>query len=137
MYKTAAGKYIVLLAGATCFGVPQPDSGSWSGNFPVGPATQRWGGTGIFAYVADKPLGPYAFHGNVNNAVGGLHNSSGEHSRWQTTVLALGCVVTRRRRAAGCSVCMGNPCPAGKCVVPVQLNSIVRDRECSNARLGL
>ena len=31
MYKTAAGKYIVLLAGATCFGVPQPDSGSWSG----------------------------------------------------------------------------------------------------------
>jgi len=22
---------------------------------------------------------------------------------------------------------MGNPCPAGKCVVPVQLNSIVRD----------
>ena len=88
MYKTAAGKYVVLLAGATCFGVPQPDSGSWSGNFPVGPATQRWGGTGIFAYVADKPLGPYTLHGNINNAVGGLHNSSGEHSRWQTTVLA-------------------------------------------------
>ena len=86
MYKTAAGKYVVLLAGATCFGVPQPDSGSWSGNFPVGPATQRWGGTGIFAYVADKPLGPYTLHGNVNNAAGGLHNSSGEHSRWQTTV---------------------------------------------------
>ena len=88
MYKTAAGKYVVLLAGATCFGVPQPDSGSWSGNFPVGPATQRWGGTGIFAYVADKPLGPYTLHGNINNAAGGLHNSSGEHGRWQTTVLA-------------------------------------------------
>ena len=92
MYKTAAGKYVVLLAGATCFGVPQPDSGSWSGNFPVGPATQRWGGTGIFAYVADKPLGPYAFHGNINNAAGGLHNSSGEHGL--ANDFSLGCVVT-------------------------------------------
>ena len=53
--------------------------------------------------MADKPLGPYTFHGDINNAVGGLHNTS------------------------GCTVCMGNPCPAGKCVVPVQLNSIVRD----------
>ena len=26
-----------------------------------------------------------------------------------------------------CGVCMGNPCPAGKCVLPIQLNSIVRD----------
>ena len=103
MYKTAAGKYVILLAGATCFGVPQPNGGSWSGNFPVGPADGRWGGTGIFTYVADQPLGPYTFHGNINNAVGGLQNAS------------------------GCSVCMGNPCPAGKCVVPVQLNSIVRD----------
>ena len=137
MYKTAAGKYVVLLVGATCFGVPQPDSGSWSGNFPVGPATQRWGGTGIFAYVADKPLGPYTLHGNINNAAGGLHNSSGEHSRWQTTVSRWVALSHDGAVLAGCSVCMGNPCPAGKCVVPVQLNSIVRDRECSNGRHGL
>ena len=26
-----------------------------------------------------------------------------------------------------CGACMGNPCPAGKCVLPIQLNSIVRD----------
>ena len=35
------GKYVVLLAGATCFGVPQPNGGKWSGNFPVGPADDR------------------------------------------------------------------------------------------------
>ena len=103
MYKTAAGKYVVLLAGATCFGVPQPDSGKWGTNgLPVGPANQRWGGTGVFVYVADKPLGPYAYHGDINNAHGGLN-------------------------ATSCTVCMGNPCPLGKCVLPIQLNSIVRD----------
>ena len=31
---------------------------------------RRWGGTGIFAYVADAPLGPYALHGDINNAAG-------------------------------------------------------------------
>ena len=71
MYKTGAaqgGKYVVLRAGATCFGVPQPDSGQWGpqGNLPVGPATKPWGGTGVFVYVADSPLGPYTYHGNVN-----------------------------------------------------------------------
>lgn len=67
MYKTAAGKYVVLLAGATCFGVPQPDGGQWSGHLPVGPATKRWGGTGVFVYVADAPLGPYTYSGDINN----------------------------------------------------------------------
>ena len=105
MFKTPAGKYVVLLAGATCFGVPQPDSGKWQpgGNFPDGPANGRWGGTGVFVYVADQPLGPYTYHGDINNAHGGLSNST------------------------GCTVCMGNPCPYGKRVVPIQLNSIVRD----------
>lgn len=70
MYKTAAGKYVVLLAGATCFGVPQPDGGQWGpqGNLPVGPATKPWGGTGVFVYVADSPLGPYTYHGDINTA---------------------------------------------------------------------
>ena len=111
MYKTAAGKYVVLLAGATCFGVPQPDGGGWSGHNPVGPANGRWGGTGIFVYLADKPLGPFTLYGDINNAAGGLRNAS------------------------GCAVCMGNPCPTGRCVVPVQLNSIVRDH--SGAPLAL
>ena len=68
MYKTAAGKYVVLLAGATCFGVPQSDSGQWGpqGNLPVGPATKPWGGTGVFVYVANSPLGPYTYHGDIN-----------------------------------------------------------------------
>lgn len=68
MYKTAAGKYVVLLAGATCFGVPQSDSGQWGpqGNLPVGPATKPWGGTGVFVYIADSPLGPYTYHGDIN-----------------------------------------------------------------------
>lgn len=70
MYKTAAGKFVVLLAGATCFGVPQSDSGQWgpNGNLPVGPATKPWGGTGVFVYVADSPLGPYTYHGDINTA---------------------------------------------------------------------
>ena len=89
MFKTAGGKYVVLLAGATCYGVPQPNGG-------------RWGGTGIFAYTADSPIGPYEYYGDINNVVGGL---SGQ----------------------GCAECMGNTCPHGKCVLPVQLNSIVRD----------
>ena len=55
MYKTPAGKYIVLLAGATCFGVPQPNGGSWSGDYPVGLASARWGGTGIFVYIGAWP----------------------------------------------------------------------------------
>ena len=84
MYKTAAGKYVVMLAGATCFGVPQPDGGRWNGNLPVGPATKPWGGTGVFVYVADAPLGPYTYHGEINNAqhaiaaagVTGLHGSA-------------------------------------------------------------
>jgi hypothetical protein len=33
------GEYVVLTAGATCFGVPPPNN-------------QRWGGTGIFVYTA-------------------------------------------------------------------------------------
>ena len=102
MYKTEAGTYVILTAGATCFGVPQP------GN-------QRWGGTGIFAYVADKPLGPYSYTGDINSvtnmtaSVGGASDACGE--------------------------CMGNHCPSvpRRCAIPVQLNSILRAWDGSNS----
>jgi hypothetical protein len=88
MYRTAAGKYVVLTAGATCFGVPQANGAPW-------------GGTGIFAYVADAPLGPYTFFGDVNSRSG-----------------------MAGQECAACSpVC---PADDGRCALPVQLNSIVR-----------
>ena len=87
MFRTSDGRYVVLTAGATCFGLPQP------GGAP-------WGGTGIYAYVAPAPLGPYAFVGDLNSPSG----LAGQE----------------------CAACLEAACPAGRCALPVQLNSIVR-----------
>ena len=51
-------RYVVLTAGATCFGVPQPGG------------DQRWGGTGIYVYTAPSPLGPWTYYGNINDLTG-------------------------------------------------------------------
>eukprot|EP01052_Picozoa_sp_SAG31_P019505 SAG31_NODE_1424_length_8394_cov_3.211814_4_plen_398_part_00 len=92
MWRTSKDKYVVLTAGCTCFGMPQLEG-------------KPYGGTGIFAYVASSPLGPYAYVGNLNNMDGNISSTA-------------------------CGECAANtppfPCPAGRCALPVQLNSILR-----------
>jgi hypothetical protein len=67
MYKTPRGTYVVLTAGATCFGVPQGANGDG-----------RWGGTGIFAYTAKAAMGPYTYYGNVNSLAGLTDHECGD-----------------------------------------------------------
>ncbi len=78
----APGTYVILAAGATCFGVPQPGSA-------------RWGGTGVYAYVAAAPLGPWRYYGDAN-ALSGLGGQE-------------------------CAACMDNACPGSRCALPVQV----------------
>ena len=77
-----SGTYVVLAAGATCFGVPQPGSA-------------RWGGTGVYAYIAAAPLGPWRYYGDAN-ALSGLGGQE-------------------------CAACMDNACPGNRCALPVQV----------------
>lgn len=98
MYKTSQGEYVVLTAGATCFGVPQLPADFDAGkDGPAWRSWQEWGGVGIFAYKAATPLGPYEYIGDINSISG-----------------------------KECGVCPGNPCPSGKCALQVQLNSVIR-----------
>lgn len=102
MYRTGKGEYVVLTAGCTCFGMPQGIE------TPTGERWEPYGGTGIFAYVASSPLGPYSYLGNMNNLDGNV----------SSTV---------------CGECASNtspfPCRSGRCALPVQLNSIPRKHD--------
>lgn len=99
MYRSPKGKYVVMTAGATCFGMPQPEAAPW-------------GGTGIFAYVSPSPLGPYEYFGNINNRDGNLSDTNAS--------TACGMCPSNSPPFA---------CQLGNCALPVQLNSIARKHD--------
>ena len=106
MYRSSKGKYVVMTAGATCLGMPQPEAAPW-------------GGTGIFAYVSPSPLGPCKYFGNINNRDGNLSDTN--------VSTACGMCPSNSPPFA---------CQAGKCALPVQLNLIARKHDGSPLALS-
>eukprot|EP01079_Euglenida_sp_SAG-EU17-18_P003606 gene3606-4045_t len=75
------------------------------------PGGGRWGGVGVFVYISQSPLGPFNYAGDVNSIPGPTSDKCGE--------------------------CMGNPCPGGRCSVPIQLNSILQRHDGSPLALSV